>query len=212
MGCLTFPLQIHTDSWRNRLCPQQCLCALSLVEMLYPSPDQFNILFFLQTSCSSKLSGFNQKFCSKKGASSEILQEQVLSICLSSFVCPVDASLVSPWSISSQRWVIPNMSISFQWRFLLILGYLIFSCSVTSFLMAKHRFLCLSFPKTPGLRLSCCLALGLSSSGTCKIRGVGSGRAPMHLQNGRHFWPLSLGHCLFLPLCLPRRENCSSSS
>lgn len=122
-------------------------------------------------------------------------------MCLCSFVSLVDASLVSPWSISSQKWEIPNVSISCQWRLLLILGYLIFSCSVISFLMEKHRFLCLSFPKTPELRVSCCLALGVRSSGTYEIQGVGSGGAPMHLQNGRYFWPLGWGTACFC-LCV----------
>lgn len=146
------------------------------------SPDQFKILFFLLTSCSSKLS---KKESLSFAASSEILQEQVLPICLCSFVqwmlvscCPDPIPLRGE---QSQRVHLLSVKIAPHLRIVNTL------CSITSFLIEKHRFLSLSFPKTPGLRVSCCLALGLRSSGTYEIQGVGSGGAPMHLHNGRHF-------------------------
>lgn len=51
-----------TDSHRfvkEKDVPSTMFACLATLEMLDLSPDQFKILFFFQTSCSSKLSGFN---------------------------------------------------------------------------------------------------------------------------------------------------------
>lgn len=66
--------------------------------------------------------------------------------------------------------------------------------------------MCLSFSETPGLGVSCCLALGCESSGTYEIRGSGVWvciLAPAE-------WDLTpgLGQCQHLPFCLLRRRTC----